>query len=84
MNPIYKINFYVENKDFYFQEVSNKLHDMNLSFCANYAGKARNGWSFEVMDITEIQKRNLIHFIRKLFNNNEFRFAASFHVGYID
>ena len=81
MIPIYKVTFFAES-DFY-GEICNKLYDMRLLFNATHAGLFATGWHFSVDDMTTDQKKVLLNFLRKLFNNKDFYFSSSFHVGYI-
>lgn len=79
MIPIYRVTFFSKS-DFY-GEICNKLYDMRLLFNAEYEDY---GWYFSVNEMTTEQKKVLCDFLRNLFNNKDFHFLASFHIGYID
>lgn len=82
MIAIYKVTFFSKS-DFY-NEICNKLYDMRLLFNAESAGLLNDGWHFSVNEMTTEQKKVLCDFLRNLFNDKDFHFTASFHVGYID
>lgn len=82
MIPVYKVTFFSKS-DFY-GVICDKLYDMRLLFNADHTGLLSDGWYFSVNEMTTEQKKVLCNFLRNIFNDKDFHFTSSFHVGYID